>query len=600
MTGNVTHLKQLLEPEQLAKEIAIMYDDWNNLRAGWLETIKETRDYIFATDTTSTTNSKLPWKNKTVVPKITQLRDNLHANYMAALFPNDNWLKWEGYTEEDTVKRKRVAIEAYIENKTRQGGFKETVSQLIYDYIDTGIVLGSVVYEKDVVDLPDGNKKIVYQGPKLLRDSPYDTVFNPVASSFESSPKITRHIKTLGDLLKDAQTRPELGYDAEAIKKAFADREVVASFKPADVNKARGIRIDGFGSMSEYYKSPYVEILEFDGDIYDKESGELLRNYLITIMDRRLVIRKEVNPMWIGTSNKRMTGWRTRPDNLYAQGPLDNLLGMQYRINHLENLKADVFDMVAYPVLKISGDVEEFDYRPGERIYCAEDGDVVFMHPDVTALQADLQISALEQKMEEFAGAPRQAMGIRTPGEKTAFEVQVLENAAGRIFQEKVLNFERFLEEILNLMLESARRNLDGNDAVRVLDEDLGVAEFIQVTREDITATGKLRPMGARHFAATAQLVQNLVSAASSPIGQDPAVLAHVSGKELARVMFEEIPGLRRFTLVRDNIRLFEQAETARLQQQVQEDITVEGQVSPEQQPEGMEQEIPQEGVPIG
>ena len=286
--------------------------------------------------------------------------------------------------------------------------------------------------------------------------------------------------------------------------------------------------------------------------------------------------------MWIGTSNKRLTGWRTRPDNLYAQGPLDNLLGMQYRINHLENLKADVFDMIAYPVQKIKGDVEEYEYQPGERIYCSEDGDVQFMHPDTTALQADLQISALEQKMEEFAGAPRQAMGIRTPGEKTAFEVQALENAAGRIFQEKVLNFERFLEELLNLMLESARRNLEGQDLVRVLDADLGVEEFIQVTREDITATGKLRPMGARHFAATAQLVQNIVSALNSPLGQDPTVMSHVSGKELARIMFEEIPGLRRFTLVRDNVRLFEQAETMRLQQQIQEDLAVEGQVSPE------------------
>ena len=88
--------------------------------------------------------------------------------------------------------------------------------------------------------------------------------------------------------------------------------------------------------------------------------------------------------------------------------------------------------------------------------------------------------------------------------------------------------------------------------------------------------------MGARHFAATAQLVQNIVSALNSPLGQDPTVMSHVSGKELARIMFEEIPGLRRFTLVRDNVRLFEQAETMRLQQQIQEDLAVEGQVSPE------------------
>jgi hypothetical protein len=40
-------------------------------------------------------------------------------------------------------------------------------------------------------------------------------------------------------------------------------------------------------------------------------------------------------------------------------GPLDNLVGMQYRIDHLENLKADVFDLIAFPPLKIKGYVED-------------------------------------------------------------------------------------------------------------------------------------------------------------------------------------------------------------------------------------------------
>jgi len=45
------------------------------------------------------------------------------------------------------------------------------------------------------------------------------------------------------------------------------------------------------------------------------------------------------------------------------------------------------------------------------------------------------------QIMEEMAGAPKEAMGIRTPGEKTRYEVQSLENRSGRIFNHKVLNF---------------------------------------------------------------------------------------------------------------------------------------------------------------
>jgi hypothetical protein len=148
-------------------------------------------------------------------------------------------------------------------------------------------------------------------------------------------------------------------------------------------------------------------------------------------------------------------GWRLRTDNLWAQGPLDQLVGMQYRIDHLENLKADVFDLIAYPVMVVYGNtVEEFEYEPGATIFVGDEGKVEFLRPDATALQADMQIAELMGRMEELAGAPKQAMGIRTPGEKTKYEVQTLENAAGRIFQSKVSWFERnILEPLLNGML---------------------------------------------------------------------------------------------------------------------------------------------------
>ena len=35
-------------------------------------------------------------KIKQLYQSLTQIRDNLHANYLDALFPNDDWMKWEG------------------------------------------------------------------------------------------------------------------------------------------------------------------------------------------------------------------------------------------------------------------------------------------------------------------------------------------------------------------------------------------------------------------------------------------------------------------------------------------------------------------------
>tara|TARA_R110000772_G_scaffold105055_3_gene206647 strand:+ start:2278 stop:4044 length:1767 start_codon:yes stop_codon:yes gene_type:complete len=579
MTGKVAELQNVIRPDNLANSIIYLYDAWRRQRKPWVEENLELRNFIFATDTTKTTNQNLPWKNSTTLPKLTQIRDNLHANYMSALFPNDDWLKWEAYTLDGAEQEKKEAIQAYMSNKTRESNFQTTVSQLVLDYIDYGNAFADSIFVNESREDPVTGEPIPgYIGPKAVRISPLDHVINPTATSYENSPKFTRSVKTLGELKVDAEDFADHSHFEDAIKKSETARDMAVNrdglYTIEDFEKASGYSIDGFGDLKEYYQSPFVEIIEIEGDIHDPVTGILLRNHVITIIDRAHVIRKEPIPSWLGKSSKAHVGWRLRPDNLYAMGPLHNLVGMQYRIDHLENLKADVFDLIAFPPLKIKGEVEEFDWAPGAEIHIDEEGDVEMLVPDTTALNADNQIALLEQRMEEFAGAPKQAMGVRTPGEKTAFEVQALENAAGRIFQEKITNFEiNLLEPLLNSMLETSRRNMDGGDVVRVMDDDLGVEKFRAITREDITAKGKIRPVGARHFAARAQLMQNLQGVFSSPMGQ--TIAPHISPKALAKLV-EDTMGLNRFALVQDNVAVMEAAETQRLMGQIQEDLQVE------------------------
>ena len=232
---------------------------------------------------------------------------------------------------------------------------------------------------------------------------------------------------------------------------------------------------------------------------------------------------------------------------------------MQYRIDHLENLRADVFDQIALPMLKIKGDVRDFDYEPGGRIVLGDEGDVTSLVPESSALQADFQIQNLENKMEELAGAPRNAMGIRTPGEKTAFEVDALANAANRIFTHKIGKFEReFLEPVLNGMLESSRRNMNTAEIVRVFDEPTGLTLFREITREDINGNGKIKARGASHFEERNQRVQNINNLMQIKMA-DPSVGMHLSGKEIARMLAEEIG---QEALFGENIGVTEQSET--------------------------------------
>lgn len=573
-------LNTFIDPEQIATELANKYQTWENLRSSWLDEKKEIQEYIFATDTGTTTNASLPWKNRTHIPKLCQIRDNLHANYLSTLRPNDNAIVWEGDNTDSATREKRKAIESYIGNKLRQSGFWTEVSRLVLDYIDYGNVFAMPVFEASYTeDAQTGEKIPNYIGPRIKRIAPQDIVFDPTAPTFATAPKIIRELRTIGGLKKDIENFPELAYEAEVFNKITDLRGRFTGHNQGDFAKNAMFQYSGFTGFWEYFNSGYVEVLNFYGDYYDVEEDKLYENHLISVVDRAFVIRKAPLSNWTNSPPVRHAGWRVRQDNLYAMGPLDNLIGMQYRIDHLENAKADAFDLIVHPVMKITGFVEDFEYGPGERIHVSgEDGDVEFMTPDTTFLNADTQIAMYEEKMEEMAGAPKQAVGFRTPGEKTAYEVQVLENGANRVFINKISHFEEmFIEPLLNDMLELARRNLDESDLIRVLDDETQAITFATITKEDITARGKIRPIGARHFAQNAQIVQNLTQFANSALAQDQLIMSHVSGKRMAMAL-ETLLGLDKFKLVQENIRLYETAEmqnvASSLQQAVMEEQT--------------------------
>ena len=557
MVKKTVDLDSVINPDTLASSIANKYDEWNRMRKAWLDEKAELRNYLYATDTKTTSNNKNGWSNSTTRPKLTQISDNLHANYFYSLFPSANWLKWKPYDKAAAAKGKSELVTAYMHTKLDQSNFEDTVAKLLSDFIIYGNCFASVVYERDYASKTTPREDIpVYIGPRIVRISPNDIVFDPTAAHFSKSPKIIRSILSLGEVQQMINQNP----DDEGLKKVFSkmlyNRKTLVD--SSDIYKGEGYVADGFNSITEYYNSGSVEVLTFYGTMFDTAAGELHNDKIITVVDRSYVISNEENPSWLGHDNIFHAGWRERPDNLYAMGPLDNLVGLQYRIDHLENLKADVFDQIAAPMYKIRGDVEEWKHEPWGRIYLGDEGDVIPMSPDATALNADLQIANLEATMEEMAGAPKQAMGIRTPGEKTAFEVQTLDNAAGRIFRHKTAHFERvFLEPILNSMLEIARRSLDTQETVMDTDKD-GITIFPTITKEDIVGKGRIKPVGARHFAERALRLQNLQQLWSIKQG-DPTIGVHISGKELARILSDE---LGEKEIYGDNIAVIEQQET--------------------------------------
>lgn len=578
MSGKTIDVMDMITPDIIGLNIADKFQTWETLRNIKVAQWKEITEYIFATDTTVTPNSKLPWSNKTTIPKLCQIRDNLHANYMATLFPKSRWLEWEADDEESNSTDKRNVIQQYMNYVTDRNQFYDTTSRLVYDFIDYGNVFCMPEWYDGTNTLED-RTQVGYVGPIIKRISPLDIVFNPVAPTFEESPKIIRSLVSMGEIkqmMEEESADEDEKQIAQDIFKYMQDlRHNMTNMSYTITCKDRVFQIAGFTTYQAYLESNEVEVLTFYGDIWDEETNTLHKNQVIKVVDRHKVIYNKPNKTFFGTAPIYHCGWRLRPDNLWAMGPLDNLVGMQYRIDHLENMKADCFDLIAYPPLKVKGYVEEFKWAPMEKIIVGDDADVEMMSPDVQVLQCDNQIALLENKMEEMAGSPKEAMGFRTPGEKTAYEVQQMENAAARIFQNKIGYFERqIVENILNAMLEMARRNLT-KQTIRIFDDEMKFNSFLDLTAYDITGNGRIKPMAARHFAEKAQIVQNLNNFFSSQAGQDQMVSIHFSGEKLAKA-WECLLEIEPYKIVQPYIRLMEQAEAQKLTQAAQQNVAMQ------------------------
>jgi hypothetical protein len=102
---------------------------------------------------------------------------------------------------------------------------------------------------------------------------------------------------------------------------------------------------------------------------------------------------------------------------------------------------------------------------------------------------------------------------------------------------------------------------------------------FEQITKEDIKANGRIVPMGARHFAERANRVQGLTQLYQLKLA-DPTMAAHLSGKEFARLLADE---LGEPALFGENVTVVEQMETQKVATEAQVDFEEEQQIAIEQ-----------------
>ena len=577
---NTLEIKKLQEPDGLATAIANKYVAWESSRDRWYRNAQETLENLYATSTHDIRNQSHEWDNSTHIPKLTQIRDMLITYYLDAMFSLPDYIDWEAYdTDSADIETKNI-LKSLAKQMVHDSDFEPTIRQIVEDYVDYGNAFATAVpYRKTL------KESLLYEGPKAIRINPMDIFFDPLATSFENSPKIIRTVMTLGELMQSAeQFTQDENIFKKALNKAVKKRRTI--YDNISANQKSVIlddicHIAGFDSWSTYYASDTVELLTFYGDLYDIEANKLYKNSRIIVMDRAHVLLNEPITDYGFGCNIFKAGWRDRKDNLWSMSPLDNIKGMQFMIDFLENKRADVFNLISNPIIVTKGDVEMPEYIfPGCHVGVDVDGDIQFIRPDATALQADLYVDRYLTLMEEMAGTPREAMGFRTPGEKTAFEISQLNTASSRLFNEKVRKFEKeVLEPLLTLMIRIYMSD-DSRIVKLEFKTSRGAPMFRDVYLSDLKALGRFVALGSNTYTEKAKIAQTLMQLSNTALYQDPLVSNWINPEATAKALIYST-GLDKFdNIIRENARIsaeLNMRSVAENAQQVLEEQQVRG-----------------------
>lgn len=578
---SATSLQRLETSEDLASFITDLWMQWDRDKEGAVNNWKEVESYRYATNTDELENVENPFTHSTVVPELAHIAQDLEAIILQVVMPHEDWFTFQPMDLNAARTTQRTAIVSYLKDRHALNGLVNEISKLRSDYVTTGNCFAQEIHVDESTD-----EKAGYVGPKTKRISPYDIAFDPTGADFTRAPKIIREVVTLGELFKRGRDGT---LDSDSVTKLLKER-THSSTNNGNDDKNEQYVPRGFGNYEQYLTSGYVELLWFYGDIYDSIEMELHESKMYVVADQDVLLKEETIQTASGIPHIFQAVWQKLPDNLWGMGPLENIVGLNYQINHRENSKSEALDRFIYPDKVYVGDVEEmYDEDTGQVTYLApEGGNVSELALNSQFFSFDLHIDRLAGAMRSAARLPGDLTGFRSQGEKTLGEVTALTDGGMRGFIDKAADFEiNMLEPILKAEIELAIAHFGSSISVPTKSED-GFLSMITLTREDLSVNGLLVPRGARRFARKNQLLANLTQLSATPLAQ--LALAHTSGKAAAALMAELLE-VQDTGLFEDFAQITEQSEAQQLMQQGEQDAAIAA-----SQP-GLEEETLTQGI---
>ncbi len=292
----MTKTNGLLTPQDYYNEQSIMsniiakYDYYNDMRSSQRSDNRMISYSIYNTDVPNING----WNTHIQLPEIYELAQTLKSHIVQNLYSHpDGMFDVSGRdlkSQKFANKQKAMLVHTFEEMK-----IENELEQIIDSVVETGEVTLFVGWERktrkvrralsvaEQIELGTDaafiiEDKIIYDNAKVRFINYEDFVFDRCsASDWDSCPKIYRTYKTFDDIRSNKSNNMLNSEKLEILK------GVVANKKDRKDSK---------------YSIPKIEVLEYWGDI-ELPTGEILKNQLISVAGRSVIIRFEDNPFII-------------------------------------------------------------------------------------------------------------------------------------------------------------------------------------------------------------------------------------------------------------------------------------------------------------
>jgi len=255
----------------------------------------------------------------------------------------------------------------------------------------------------------------------------------------------------LKKLAKDASKAGAKGWDLKAIRDLEEDSSAAES-------KTKERERKGLSGSSKHKKE--VEILEFWGDVIDKDDTDVEENLLLVIVNDKYLIRKQVNPFKHGKTPYPLAYPLPYPHRGQAGTSLSApLITLQYAYNNvlnmwIDNLNFTVNKVFQYDATNLEDPKSLTNIYPGKKIQVNGDVDAIKeIAISNVGHEPRMAMESIDREMQEGSNVTEFVSGFPGSKSKTLGEVEIKTAQARGMFDVIARDLE---ENNLKVVLEMA------------------------------------------------------------------------------------------------------------------------------------------------